>query len=84
MSDQSDDWFIYSRSAGRVTAIPANGKGWAAFLLLLTATITLGYIVIVMASGLHLGVRLVALSVVIVGGVLAILRLAIAKGRQVS
>ena len=84
MTAGSDDWFVYSRTAGRITAAPANWKGWSALILLILATIALAYGAMLLTVEAHPILRFVALSAVILGGVLTIVRLAIRKGRKAS
>ena len=84
MRNPGDAWFIYSRSAGRISAGPANVKGWLALLMLIITTVALGHGVMLLTSSLHPFLRLLALSAVVLAGVLPIVRLALLKGRQVT
>jgi predicted lipid-binding transport protein (Tim44 family) len=79
---EQDHWFFYTRTAGRITAAPANKKGWAVFLGLLAATVALGLAAASLTHALHPLLRVLVLSVVIVAGVLLIVRIALAKGRR--
>jgi hypothetical protein len=80
-SDGSDHWFNYTRTAGRITAAPANWKGWAALLggIALITVLAMGAMALMRDS--HPLLRLVGLSFVIAAGVLLIVRIALAKGR---
>ena len=75
-----DPWFVYSRRAGKVSAIPVNGRGWLAFAACLVLTITVGWASSSWAATLHPVLGFLALGAVIVIGVLLIVRLAVAKG----
>jgi len=74
-------WFVYSRRAGKFTAMPVSGKGWLAFVACLALTIFFGWAASRWASAIHPLLGFLALAAVIVIGVMLILRLAIAKGR---
>ena len=80
-SNGQDHWFNYTRTAGRITAAPANWKGWMVLLGGIAAIAALGMGVMALMRDTHPLLRLVGLSVVILAGVLAIVRLALAKGR---
>jgi hypothetical protein len=84
MSDEGDHWFVYTRTAGRITAAPANWKGWVAFLGILAVVAALGMGATWLARDLHPLLRVAALSVVIIAGVILIVRIALAKGRPSS
>jgi hypothetical protein len=76
-----DTWFVYSRSAVKITATPVNGKGWSAFVACVAFTIFVGIAVSRWAFTFHPLLAGLALAAVIVIGVLLIIRLVIAKGR---
>jgi antibiotic biosynthesis monooxygenase (ABM) superfamily enzyme len=77
----SDHWFVYSRTAGRITAAPANWKGWLVLVLGIGLTAASGFAVMRLNEGLHPLLRVLMLSAVILAGVLLLVRLAMAKGR---
>jgi hypothetical protein len=81
MGDRSDAWFIYERAPGTITAKPANGKGYAAFLSVLLSTIMLGTGLVWFNRDLNPLILLLILASVIVTGVMLILGLALWKGR---
>lgn len=77
-----DAWFVYSRRAGKFTAMPVNGRGWLAFIACLALVLFVGLAAVRWAGTLHPVLGFLALAAVIVVGVLLIFRLTIAKGRQ--
>ncbi len=74
-------WFVYTQTAGRITAMPVNWKGWAAFFAAVAANILVAYLLMAVTAGLHPLLRLALLIPAIGGGVWLIARLAVAKGR---
>jgi predicted lipid-binding transport protein (Tim44 family) len=83
-SDNQDQWFTYTRTAGRITAAPANWKGWAVLLGGIAAIIALGMGAMRLMRDLHPLLQVAGLSLVIVAGVVLIVRVALAKGRPSS
>jgi uncharacterized protein with LGFP repeats len=79
--ENEDPWFLYTRTAGRITAAPANWKGWAVLLGSIAVLTVLGYGAMSSMRDLHPLLRVAGLSVLIVAGVLLIVRVALAKGR---
>jgi hypothetical protein len=79
--DGGGHWFVYTRTAGRITAAPANWKGWAVLLGGIAAVGALGFGAMRLGGEIHPILGVTALSVVIVAGVLLIVRIALAKGR---
>jgi ABC-type nickel/cobalt efflux system permease component RcnA len=79
--DKGDHWFHYTRTAGRVTAAPANWKGWVALLGGIAVVAALGMGAMSLMHDTHPLLRVAGLSLVIVTGVLLIVRIALAKGR---
>ena len=79
--DNDDHWFNYTRTAGRITAAPANWKGWAVLLAGTALIVALGMGSMTLMRDLHPLLRVAGLSLVIVAGVLLIVRIALAKGR---
>lgn len=75
-------WFVYKRTADRITAMPVNWKGWAACIGALAANIAFAYALMALTADFHPLVRLALLIPAIGGGVWLIARLAVAKGRQ--
>ena len=76
-----DHWFVYTRTAARITAVPANWKGWAVLLggiVLITAMST---VLMSLMRDLHPLLGVAGLCLVILPGVLLIARIAVAKGR---
>lgn len=78
---EQDPWFTYTRTAGRITAAPANWKGWAVLIGGIGIVALLGYAAMRFAGPIHPLLGAAGLSVVIVAGVLVIVRIALAKGR---
>jgi uncharacterized membrane-anchored protein len=74
-------WFVYRRTAGRITAMPANWKGWTAFVAAIAVNIAVAYALMALTAGLDPLLRLALLIPAIGGGVWLIARLAVAKGR---
>ena len=74
-------WFVYSRAAGRISAAPANAKGWIALILGCGLTMGIAMLLVPPAMRIHPVVGFATLAGLIVGSVLLILRLAIARGR---
>ncbi len=79
MSD--DPWFIYKKETGRFTAMPANWRGWSAFVVGIVLTIGLSLKIMEMTEGYAFIMRLFAINAVILAGVGAICMLAYRKGR---
>jgi hypothetical protein len=79
--DGQDHWFNYTRTTGRITAAPANWKGWVVLLGGIALIIALGMGAMSLMHDTHPLLRVAALSVVIVSGVVLIVRIALAKGR---
>jgi hypothetical protein len=79
-----DPWFVYQRTAGRITARPVNAKGWLALL----ALIALPPVIVLTLGGLVMAVHpllFAALLVVSLGSALWLLfRLMRRKGRLIS
>jgi predicted lipid-binding transport protein (Tim44 family) len=80
-SDSPDHWFVYTRTAGRITAAPANWKGWLVLLGGIALISAAGMGAMFLMRDMHPLLRLAGLSVVIVTGVVLIVRIALAKGR---
>ena len=76
-----DPWFNYTRTAGRITAAPANWKGWAILLGGIALIALLGRGAMFLMRDVHPLLRVAGLSMVIVTGVVLIVRIALAKGR---
>jgi uncharacterized membrane protein (DUF441 family) len=81
MADGRDHWFVHSRTPGRITAAPANWKGWLVLALGIALTVVAGFGVMRLNQGLHPLLRALTLGAAILAGVLALARLAVAKGR---
>jgi hypothetical protein len=77
-------WFVYSRTAGRITAAPASWQGWAAFAACIAANVAVGYAVMRLTLDLHPLLRVLLLSAVLVAGILLTVKLMQAKGRRVE
>lgn len=78
-----DPWFIFVRRPGKVSAKPANAKGWVALSGCVAVTVLVGLIASRSALGLHPVLGFIVLMAVITVGVLLTVRLMMAKGRQV-
>ncbi|HEX9953824.1 MAG TPA: hypothetical protein VGB48_01235 [Allosphingosinicella sp.] len=81
---QPEHWFVYTRTAGRITAVPANGIGWAVLLGSIVLISAAGFGIMALLPEVHPLLRVAALSVVILAGLLLIFRLVLAKGRPSS
>ena len=79
-----DAWFIFSRRPGKISAKPANAKGWVALTGCVAVTLLVGQLTSRWALGLHPILSFIVLMAVITVGVLLTVRLAIAKGRRVN
>jgi hypothetical protein len=77
-------WFVYSRRAGKISAAPANGRGWVAFLLCLGLTTAAGLAIVDFALSVQPVVGLVLLMVSMIGSIGLTIALAVAKGRRVD
>lgn len=75
-------WFVYTRTAGRITAAPASWQGWAAFAACIAANVAAGLAVMRLAWGLHPAIRFALFAAVLLAGILLTLRLMMAKGRR--
>jgi hypothetical protein len=79
---KTDIWFEYTTSAGRFTAIPVSPMGW----VVLCGGILVPLAVMTLAAPLFIPlpifVKLPFLFAVIVGSVLGVMKIAIAKGRR--
>jgi membrane protein YdbS with pleckstrin-like domain len=84
MRQGRDHWFLYSRTAGRITAAPANWRGWLALVIGVLLTVAVAVGVMRLTGGFHPAVRLLALGAAILAGVLVLIRLAVRKGRPSS
>ncbi|GGE85804.1 hypothetical protein [Sphingomonas prati] len=83
--ERADDaWFVYSRRAGRISAAPANAKGWVAFLLCLGVTIATGLAIVDYGLSVHPVVGFVLLVASILASIGLTMALAVAKGRRVD
>ena len=80
-SPDHDAWFVYARTPGRITATPANLKGWAALIAAIAALIGVTLLVSRSAFSFHPLASGATLFVIIPIGVLLIFQLVIAKGR---
>ena len=83
MADDGDPWFVYQRTAGRITGRPANLKGWLA----LAGTILLIPLLAAPAMGLliragHPILGALALAAILLAGLALLLRVMLAKGKQ--
>ena len=76
-----DAWFRYTRSAGRITAAPANAKGWAALVGAILAPLFITGALGPMAMRAHPLLFALMLSVAICGSLFVLFRLVLAKGR---
>ena len=83
-AEQPEHWFVYTRTAGRITATPANWVGWAVLLGSIALISAVGFGVMTLLPEVHPLLRVAALSAVILAGLLLILRLVLAKGRPSS
>ena len=81
MSGEQDHWFNYTRTAGRITAAPANWKGWAVLVGGIALIAAAGTGAMTLMRDLHPLLQVAGLSLVIVTGVVVIVRVALAKGR---
>ena len=81
MSGEQDHWFNYTRTAGRITAAPANWKGWAVLVGGIALIAAAGTGAMTLMRDLHSLLRVAGLSLVIVTGVVVIVRVALAKDR---
>lgn len=81
---KNDAWFVYSRRAGKITAAPVNAKGWATLAACLTIIIVASWAVAGLAFEVHPALAWAGLFVVIAGGVLITVKIAMAKGRQLD
>ena len=81
MSRDQDHWFNYTRTAGRITAAPANWKGWLVLLGGIALIAVLGRVAMSLIGDVHPLLSVAGLSAVIVTGVVLIVRIAVAKGR---
>ncbi|HEY7810203.1 MAG TPA: hypothetical protein VIA98_07475 [Allosphingosinicella sp.] len=84
MREQPEHWFVYTRTAGRITAVPANGTGWAVLIGAIVLIVGAGLGLMLLLPDVHPLLRVAALSVVILSGLLLIMRLVLAKGRPSS
>ena len=66
-ADGEEAWFVYTRTAGRITALPANWKGWAAFIAAVAANILAAYAVMAVTADIQPLARLVLLMMAIGG-----------------
>ena len=53
MKDQGEPWFVYRRSPGKVSAVPANAAGWAVLIAFILATAALAMLVALTMRGRH-------------------------------
>jgi hypothetical protein len=81
---ENEHWFVYTRTAGRITATPANWKGWLALLIGLSLTVTCGWLLMWISLDRHPILRFLALSFTILAGVFLLIRLALSKGKPTS
>lgn len=83
-SEQSERhvWLIYSRQPGKISAAPANAKGWVALAGCIVIIVPVGRVTSCCALQLHPVFGFFMLMAVIIFGVLLTIRLAIAKGKQ--
>jgi hypothetical protein len=75
-------WFTYSRRPGKVSATPANARGWLALAGCIMGTVLVGRLVFRLALASHPVLAFAALISVITLGVLFTVWLAVVKGRQ--
>ena len=83
-TDGNGHWFTYTRTAGRITAAPANCKGWAVLLAGIALLWAAGMGAMALMGDVHPLLRVAGLSLVIVAGVLLIVRIALTKGRPAN
>lgn len=78
-------WFVYQRTAGRMTGRPASWKGWLAMAASLTLPVLMGtpLIVTLIRAG-HPVLGGLALVTVLLFGLLLLFRLMLAKGHRVD
>lgn len=79
-----DIWFLYSRRPGKISASPANARGWLVLAICLAVIVSIGVVAANWMRSLHPILGVVAPLIVIVAGVLLTLKIAVAKGRQVD
>ncbi|MFD1949410.1 hypothetical protein ACFSGX_01350 [Sphingomonas arantia] len=83
-NERDDTWFVYSRSAGRISAAPVNAKGWVAFFVSVCGTVVAGLVLARYGFSLHPVVGVVLLTATILVGTGLTIGLAVAKGRRVD
>jgi len=84
VDDGEKHWFVYARTPGRITAAPANWKGWLALTTGIVLTVASGMLVMWIARDMHPMLRFLTLGATIVTGVLLLVRLALSKGKAAS
>jgi hypothetical protein len=81
---QQEIWFSYARTAGRITAKPANWRGWVALSIALAVNLIFVLIVWAAAATIHPLAGPASLFVSLPLGLLMILKMVLAKGRRVA
>jgi hypothetical protein len=81
---EDDPWFVYIRRPGKISAAPANVKGWIALIACITITTCVGVAISAATATLHPVVIVLGLTGTILVGVLLTIKLAVAKGRQID
>ena len=85
MSDRDrgeEAWFRYTRTAGRITAVPTNAKGWIALACAILAPLVAMSLVGPMMMRVHPILFGLALFLAIGVSVFLLVRLVLAKGRS--
>lgn len=77
----SDAWFVYTRTPGKVSAAPANLKGWAALIGCIALSSVFARLVVGWLLPMSPVLAFGTLAIIIVASVLLTIRLAIWKGR---
>ena len=85
MADGQDPWFIYQRTAGRITGRPANLKGWVFFAGTLIAVPALAAPImgLLIRAG-HPIIGSLALAAILLTGFYLLFRVMLAKGKRIG
>lgn len=81
---QQEIWFSYAKSHGRITAKPANWRGWVALMIALAINLLFVLMVWSAAATIHPMAGPVSLFLSLPLGLLLILKMVLAKGQRVA
>jgi hypothetical protein len=85
MAHGQDPWFVYQRTAGRITGRPANLKGWLLFIGTIVAIPALAAptMGLLLRAG-HPVLGAIALAGILLTGLFLLVRMILAKGKQIG